>query len=511
MNLKTNYQKMIFFIFIIQIAKTELNPDEIPKPMNPKCIEGLVSSFGLEGTNEPKNLELKMCPSLNLSCCKVNDQLSIFINWRNNNEKHDVEERFRFYLEIYSELLELLDDVNKRANAMNMVLIRKKIGNCKVLSQKISNYKIKKIAPKLKDAVKDMYDFFYQSYKGFYCTICDAEMNHYFNVKKKFVLFSEKFCRNMVANSLHVLIYFHIHFAKYLNLVSRFATNCSFKGDFNVNPVSPDYLFSTTPEINENLNLCKVYRNDERWMKYCSFICNKFNFTKMTDFFEPNIKKYIKFNKHLKAQLQEMTDQETEYVNTHKSRLLLKNKSKIIKVSKKKESDKSNSNLNLNLTSDFKKLDEGRNLEEENIQRENIIEQNLIKKDRKFSRNLKIFKKKEKNILKNQSFERSLGENEKDFINDPHYQLALKYENPEIFRTTINATLELEKYNSKFYIKGIDLYNIGKQTEYTEPIYNAINAQKLVKDNTEVEEEAYNPSQKVSSDFIFGIISFFVY
>lgn len=487
MNSKKKNLKYLLLIILITLSPTkpELTPDEIPKPMHPKCVPGLASSFGLEGTNEPKNLELKMCPSLNLSCCKVNDQLSIFINWRNNGEKENLEQRFQFYLKIYSELLELLDDVNRRANSMNLMMIRKKIGNCKVLSQKISNYKIKKIAPKLKDAVKDMYDFFFESYKGFYCTICDAEMNHYFNVKKKFVLFSDKFCRNVIANSLHVLLYFHIHFAKYLNLVSRFATNCSFKGNFNVKPVSEDFIFSISPYINDNLKLCKQYRNDDDWMKYCEFICGNFRFTQMTDFFEPNIKKFIKFNKHLRNKLQEMTDEEEEFVkNSKKNRLLSKTK-KSIKLTKKKESE-----LSYSLSNSYN-LDKGRNLEVKKHKKKHKKRKNFMsfEKLKKLEQKLLL---KQKNDIEN----RNLEEQDKDFINDPNYKLALKFEDPEIFRTTINSTVPLEKYKSKFYVRGIELYNIGKQTEYTEPIYNAINANKLFKDNTEVEDDPYVEKKK---------------
>ena len=57
------------------------------------------------------------------------------------------------------------------------VLEYKKIANCKVMAQRILNFDIKGVKDALIENTKKMTDFLYDSYKGFYCSICNYE-NH---------------------------------------------------------------------------------------------------------------------------------------------------------------------------------------------------------------------------------------------------------------------------------------------------------------------------------------------
>lgn len=51
----------------------------------------------------------------------------------------------------------------------------KKIANCKVLSNRIQNFSIQGIEKQVRLNMQKMEDFFYDSYKGFYCAMCDYD------------------------------------------------------------------------------------------------------------------------------------------------------------------------------------------------------------------------------------------------------------------------------------------------------------------------------------------------
>ena len=47
------------------------------------------------------------------------------------------------------------------------------MSNCKVLAERVSNFQIPELEKIIRINLKKMEDFFYDSYKGFYCAICN--------------------------------------------------------------------------------------------------------------------------------------------------------------------------------------------------------------------------------------------------------------------------------------------------------------------------------------------------
>lgn len=58
----------------------------------------------------------------------------------------------------------------------------KEISNCKELAKRIKAFQIDKIKEKIEENLKNMEEFFYETYKGFYCSICDYNLHKYFNI-----------------------------------------------------------------------------------------------------------------------------------------------------------------------------------------------------------------------------------------------------------------------------------------------------------------------------------------
>lgn len=331
-------KKTLKIIIIFQISHLTLNSifdislqDLLENPSNIKskisgpdrtCIKGLVSSYGLQELSKPKKMVIEMCPGIKYSCCKEKAQIEIFQNWGISLEERKLEEKFNYFRRIYYKLLSSLLLADKRVRILKKKLTFEKEGNCKILSSRISSYKIEEIVPKLKTAIDNMYDFFFQSYEGFYCTICNAEQQVFIDVFKRKIKMDYEFCRQISENSLSVLLYFHSDFIGYFNLIAKFLKSCDYRGNFKNSNLSPDYQFRLNIENTEMLENCKANRSSNDWFRFCLPICKKFHPLKINNFFYPHLKKYSKFSDFIHKRLRIISTQEKDNAIIQKIKII---------------------------------------------------------------------------------------------------------------------------------------------------------------------------------------------
>jgi len=300
-------KKNILLVFLLTFTSSILNSTTEKKPpIAPiaECNQDILISYGLDGNRYPVKADLDMCPTVEKSCCTMADQLTIYSNWAHGKEAENLHKRFKYHYNVYAHLMNSLIKVFPLAQMIQKKLEKKKVSNCKVLARKILHFQIKDIAPKLKEAVRTMHEFFFDSYKGMYCMLCDGFTHQYFNLKRKRIIFSERFCRDITANSLHVMLYFHIHFTKFLNLVGTFLSTCDNRGRFNDKAaLSPVYIFHSSAKAREEIEQCKTFRNDPNWFTMCKGLCQNFNLTKYSTFFQPHLKKYRMYAEFLAARI----------------------------------------------------------------------------------------------------------------------------------------------------------------------------------------------------------------
>lgn len=270
------------------------------------CKREILSSYGLSGVPVAVKEKLEMCPTVKTSCCTREDQLSIYTNWIANNEKDRVYLKYEETEKTYNTLLYHLQRVRKLAKIVKDALKKRKVSNCKVMTERILTFEVGKIAPQIRLNLRKQKLFFVETYQGFYCTICNYHNHQYFNLEKQTVKFSEKFCRDLIESTLPNLLFFHVEVVKYFNLVSKFLTTCDHAGVYRLdNEVKKENTFVVLPELKHDLQECKDNRNTKYWFHYCKDICNNFRITTYSEFFEPNIRqieKYITFlNDNLKG------------------------------------------------------------------------------------------------------------------------------------------------------------------------------------------------------------------
>ena len=282
---------------------------EANKPQ--KCDIYLMRSMGFQGHENAKEMKLDMCPDIEKSCCALKDQLLIYKYWMLEGEEAKIDERFKLQREIYEKLLDNLNNVYDRAQTVHSLVETDKVRrNCKILTRKILKYSIKDVGPQLKSKMNSMHEFFKTSYKGFYCSICDAKNDKFLKTAGNQFVMDRQFCRDIVSHSLHSLLYLHIYLMKYLNIVSQFLSGCDAKGNFKETIIAGVYRFAVEPKTFRVLKNCKLNVNEPNsWFSGCRKICEKFTFAKFSEFFEPHLDKFKKYNTFIQDNLQRLENE----------------------------------------------------------------------------------------------------------------------------------------------------------------------------------------------------------
>lgn len=272
------------------------------------CNRDLLTSYGLHGSPKAYPIVMEMCPSIRQSCCTKRDQLDMYANWIHSKESLNVKHHFFEITTVYSRLLEAFKKVKAFAKKIEAKLHYKKIANCKVIAQRIQNFEIDQLMPVIKKNFRKMEDFFYDSYKGFYCAICNYENQKFIEEKRLSIVYSEKFCRDIVENTLPSMLFLHVHLNKYANLVSKFLLSCDHKGDYQVDVSIPKKnLFISDEIIEKDLNGCRNERNAKAWFVYCRPVCEKFKIANFSDYFEPEVKKIKIYTEFVSTKTAELT------------------------------------------------------------------------------------------------------------------------------------------------------------------------------------------------------------
>lgn len=299
---RTNLSILLFITFALLISPSFQEEDD------KVCFQDIVQSYSLYGEETAQSYQMSMCPSIVDSCCQQVDQEAIYHNWINGQEEQTVNDRYNHNAKIYESLIEKLIKVQEFAKVAKKAIV-KRVANCKLLSERILNFEIKEIHNQIKKNLQNMRDFFKETYKGFYCTICNHDNHRFFDKDQKIIIFSEKFCRDIIENSLGPLLVFHVDMAKYLNLVTKFVTSCDTRGEYNLDAEFPKNMtFFELQEDKELLENCRLNRNKKDWFSYCKDVCMNFEIYSFATFFEPNIDHITEYNDFLQEALTTMSN-----------------------------------------------------------------------------------------------------------------------------------------------------------------------------------------------------------
>ena len=286
----------LFLPLTLMLISLQVNADK-----DMVCNLDLLNSYNIQGLQVAQEVILEMCPNVHMSCCKKTDQLEMYANWIHSKEKELVETHYRHFTTVYSKLFEEILSVMKFAEKIVKKLEVKRIANCKVIAERILNFKTDDILAQVKLNLYKMEEFFTNTYQGFYCAICNAENHKYFDADKYTISFSEKFCRDIVEHTLPSVIFLYNDIIKYFNLISKFVLACDYKGDYKAEALIPKELIFVEDDVtSKHLSECRDFRNKKSWFIYCAEICNSFTMAKFSDFYEPHKDQIVDFTKFIK-------------------------------------------------------------------------------------------------------------------------------------------------------------------------------------------------------------------
>jgi hypothetical protein len=295
----------LILALVLAISMTVRAADPDPD-FKKTCFRGLVETYSMEGLDKPEQLGLKMCGNVRNTCCQIKDQETMFTNWVHGKEEENIEEHYSRNTKVYQELINQLVEVQKYASQVKGVIV-KKVSNCKLLAERILNHEVSQVEKKIIENLENLKKFFILSYKGFYCTICNHDNHRFFKKDSSTLIFSEKFCRDIVEQTLPSLLTFHVDVIKLLNLVTKFVTSCDMKGEYNLESTFPkDLVFGQSKQVTDSLRACRDNRNKKEWFSYCKEVCMNFQLVKFSKYFEPNVEEMNKYNAFLKKSNQDL-------------------------------------------------------------------------------------------------------------------------------------------------------------------------------------------------------------
>ena len=475
-----------------------------PGPVKPKipCKKHLLETYGLEGLDFGTEMKLDMCGNVTNSCCKTSDQIAIFDNWVGAEEGKKLQERLDFHFKVYSELIMELEKAIPIASTLLSLTQKKVVSNCKLLSRRVQEYNIAMVGPRLKEAIRAMHSFFLDTYKGTYCSLCNADYQDFFHVETKSVKISPQFCRSIVANSLHVLTYLHVHIKRLSNLVSIMLTSCDNKGAFIPEITVPvDLNFVVDDRDQRELYDCLKYRDDPKWLAYCGYICEEFHMSQFSEIFQPDVQRYKRLTKFLRTKFDKFLEVEKKEI---KEKAKEDKKEDDKKAEEKKEGEKKPERIlsRSKIIRDPRVLEEKKETEEE--KKEKKVEETKKEDDKSEESKSNKAEEEQGDAAKAPKKEETKVD-PNDIKPDNTMDLSNEWADRNIIRRSINGVTPLEPFESICSDDGINFYEIGKQASINEAVLETV--KKLVE--LENKKPEPKPEPKVAEakgflSFIFG-------
>lgn len=274
------------------------------------CKPSIMSEFLIRGIAQPTMQQMNVCQETRYSCCQIPDQMAVFEDFVFSGTLTRIQTRFDFYRRVYYHILDEAERTKKLAEYMLKFIFPKKLMNCRVMAARIIAHNIEEINDELTRQIDAWYNFLLQSYKGLYCSLCDARNHNNFDEEERSFELSEGYCKDLVAHGHMFLSYFHLKMVPLMNLLVKFVGSCHGDGTFNEFYVPASMIFEEDKETKNVLEGCASYSEEPTWLIHCEPICKKFNFFVWDEFYSPNIAKMIEVANLLEEKRDEIFAQE---------------------------------------------------------------------------------------------------------------------------------------------------------------------------------------------------------
>lgn len=270
------------------------------KQCNPKILE----SYDLEYT--PNTIEPNiLCPSITQNCCTLKNQSKMYKKWVVGHERVRILNVYKDFFSVYKNIFENFSKIEEFAKRIHFKDISSP-SNCNKFAKSIIGININVVKENFLEVCKKNFQFFYESRRGFYCGICDAERHEFFDGDKEEVMMSYGFCRKMVGESLGFYNFKYLHFMKISRVFSQFMESCSLMGKYSPQKfIKHAKKFFRDEEIYNDINKCKDSLDTPKGYTGCLNFCERFNPAKFDKYLEGELGKLYTYNHDLELKMSE--------------------------------------------------------------------------------------------------------------------------------------------------------------------------------------------------------------
>ena len=287
------------------------------------CDLKLLQSFNLFGRDTSSLVHLEFCPKVVNSCCTLVDQRAIYDNWISSRELETMNTRFANFTLILEKFIDLAEEINDGASKVLENMASKENNECKLMARRILSYQIEDLKNALLQQTKEAFNFMKQTFKGFYCALCNADESEFILSGSKKIIVTERFCRSVITNTLSSILYYRVHFPRFINLVSTFAATCDIQGKFVQATLKPGIIVEVKIDEAETIEKCFNSRNHPIWLNNCQEICQKWNPGEIDEYFLPGLSQLALATEHLDKKIDKFAS-----LDKSKRRVLEDNKMK---------------------------------------------------------------------------------------------------------------------------------------------------------------------------------------
>ena len=269
-----------------------------------RCNPGLLASYDLDVVRKPINDTNFICDGIDQNCCTAHSQLIIFKNWIQGNEKAKLLHVYKTFIATYSLLF---DDFKLVEQMAEIVLTQKpadQTTNCGEMATAIINLKGSQLKDQALSLAKRAYRFLYDSRRGFYCSLCDADAHVNYNTLDGSIHMSYGYCSALVKETMGWSSFRFDYFGKIARLYGHFMSTCQTNGKYDATEVLKfDLKFFNDRKILQDIHSCTKNINDNSAIGLCYDYCNHFNPAKFSQLFEGQFEKLLAFRIWLNKQV----------------------------------------------------------------------------------------------------------------------------------------------------------------------------------------------------------------
>lgn len=286
-------QKTILTLFLLTQIKTA--------PLFYSCDKNLLESYDLEGSKSVLKYRNLICPTVAVNCCTYMTQLQIYKKWVVNKERKKILALYKQFVNAYTKMMATFEDVEKMAQIVKDNTGANPVGsNCYKISNAILVFEVSALKKVIVRAARKAYKYLYESRRGFYCSICNAKQQKYFNKAKRQIIVNESFCKGLILNTMNFFLFKFSNFMKISRLYAKFLVNCDLRGKYFPNKyLKHEIQFFRKKEIIMDINNCKASLKSPEALKYCNGYCSHFNPVVYNQYFEGEVDKLFSFQKSI--------------------------------------------------------------------------------------------------------------------------------------------------------------------------------------------------------------------